>query len=589
MYRNYSIKEELLTALKSDSPLQNTIHKPLLKIFSINSLEKLYQHVRRSPGHTFVDKILNAMNVTVHVSEKDLEKIPKTGPCIVVANHPFGGIEGILIASVFQKFRPDCRIMANYLLSLIPELKENFIFVDPFDRKNSKNKNIAPLKQAFTHLKQNGVLVLFPSGAVSYLSITKGMICDPPWQENMGRFIAKVNVPVLPVFFKGANNLSFQTIGLIHPMLRTLMLPRQLTNKCNTHFSMSIGSLITPKKLSQYSEFGTILPYLRKRTYNLANRYSVDTNEGDGQKSNYKGIADTIDPKILAEEYGNIPEDQILVRQKNQTVFYAQAQQIPNLMREIGREREIAFREVEEGTGLQCDIDRYDEYYLHLIAWDDTENQIIGAYRMGLSDIILKDFGKKGLYTYSLFKFKTSYINQLQPAIELGRSFIVKKYQKQISSLFILWRGIGEFLVRNSRYRYLFGPVSISRSYKSSSKRLLLDYLLTYHRSAHHGKQVKPRNFKNKQLKKFRTKEFTATHFPELEDMISDIENDVTGVPILIRQYLKLGAEFVAFNIDSQFSDVIDGLIVVDLYRSDEKTLTRYLGQEGLQNYLSFR
>jgi len=587
MHQNYSIKEEFLSSVKANKALQNTIHKPLLKLLSIDTLDKLYHHIQNASGPTFIDKILNAMNVTIHITEKDLEKIPKTGPCIVVANHPFGGIEGILVASVLQRVRPDFKILANYLLSLIPELRELFIFVDPFEREKSKNKNIAPLKQAFKLLKDDGLLVLFPSGTVSHLMITKGAISDPPWQENMGRFIEKTTAPVLPVYFKGANKLSFQTIGLIHPVLRTLMLPRQLTNKCNTHFNMSIGSLVTFRKLSQYPNACEMLDYLRKRTYNLANRYSADTSDVAADSLKYKSIVDTIDPDILAMEYEAIPENQILFRKRKKVVFYAHAHQIPNLMHEVGREREIAFREVQEGTGLNCDIDRYDDYYLHLIAWNEEKNQIIGAYRMGLSDLILKDFGKKGLYTHSLFKFKASYINQLQPAIELGRSFIVKKYQRQISSLFLLWRGIGEFLVRNNRYRYLFGPVSISRSYKTSSQRLLLDYLLKYHKSEKHHKQVKPRNFKIKALKVSKKNEYAATQFPELEDMIADIENDYSGVPILIRQYLKLGAEFIAFNVDPKFSNAIDGLIVVDLCRSDEKTLGRYLGREGLQQFLA--
>ncbi|MEJ2109925.1 MAG: GNAT family N-acyltransferase [Acidobacteriota bacterium] len=553
------------------------MHKPLLKILSIDGLDRLYQDSHNSSGITFVDKILNAMNVT----------IAQKGPCIVVSNHPFGGIEGILIAAVLQKIRPDCKILANYFLSFIPELRDLFIFVDPFDRKNSKTKNIAPLKQAFSHLKNEGVLVLFPSGAVSHLFIAKGMICDPPWQKNMGRFIEKANAPVLPVFFKGANNFSFQTIGLIHPIFRTLMLPRQLTNKYNMKFHMSIGSLVTSQKLNNYPDSGEILQYLRKRTYNLSNRYSVKTDINSIDHVSHANITETIDPIVLSKEYKSIPEDQILFKQRDQSVFFAEANQIPNILRQVGREREIAFRNVQEGTGLTCDVDRYDEYYLHLIAWDEENNGIIGSYRMGLSDLILKNFGKKGLYTHSLFKFKTSYIAQLQPAIELGRSFIVKRYQRQISSLFILWRGIGEFLVRNNRYRYLFGPVSISRSYKTPSQRLLLDYLLKYHRDEKSCKQVKARNFKMKGLGRSNMKEYMATQFPELEDMISDIENDSTGVPILIRQYLKLGAEFVAFNIDEKFSNVIDGLIVVDLCRSDEKTLARYLGQEGIRKYLA--
>jgi putative hemolysin len=366
------------------------------------------------------------------------------------------------------------------------------------------------------------------------------------------------------------------------------MLPGELANKRNMKFEMRIGSVISGKKLSKYPGISEKLDYLRKRTYNLANRDHMGKKDQLNQNKTALDIAQAVQHDNLITEYKKIPLAQILYTQKNQTVFYASAYQIPNFIKEIGRLREITFREVNEGTGQALDLDHYDDYYLHLIAWDEQENKIIGAYRMGLSDLILQDFGKKGLYTYSLFKMKSAYFKQLQPAIELGRSFIVREYQKQFNSLFLLWRGIGEFIARNNRYRYLFGPVSISSAYNTSSKKLLLDYLQKYHKNERLAYKVKPRNFRKKSFKKSQRFQNTAEQFPELEDLILDIENNKNGVPILIRQYLKLGAEFIAFNIDPLFSNVIDGLIVIDLCKSDEKTLGRYMGAGVVEDYYMY-
>lgn len=583
-----SIKEQIFSKVKITPALNGVLQKPLSKILSIDALDTLYNKAHNAPGETYTDKILSALNVNLDVSEPDLSQIPKEGPCIIVANHPFGGIEGILMASILQKIRPDFKILANYLIGLIPELRDLFIFVDPFAQKGSAKRNISPLKQAHKWVNEGGLLVLFPAGAVSHLKLTERVVSDPPWKKNMGRFIEKTKAPIVPIFFKGKNKLPFQTMGMLHPMLRTLRLPAELANKQNMTFKVSIGSQIPFSKIEKFDTTKEMLHYLRKRTYNLSNRYYKEKRTYDNVHSKLQPIAKQKPIQQLKQEFESIPITQILHSQNNQTVFYAHAYQIPNLMHEIGRQREITFREVNEGTGDALDLDHYDDYYLHLIAWDEKETCIIGAYRLGLSDQILRDFGKKGLYTSSLFKIKSSYFKQLSPAIELGRSFIVNAYQRKFGSLFLLWRGIGEFVVRNKHYRYLFGPVSISSAYKETSQKLLLDYLNQNHSNPQLAHAVKPRNFKRNSLKSSPLVKDTSDQFPELEEMIGDIEPDFSGVPILIRQYLKMGAEFLSFNVDPLFNNVIDGLIVVDLFKPDNKTLTRCMGSEGKKQFINY-
>jgi putative hemolysin len=258
-------------------------------------------------------------------------------------------------------------------------------------------------------------------------------------------------------------------------------------------------------------------------------------------------------------------------------------------MREIGQLREKTFREVEEGTGTPCDLDAYDERYLHLFMWHAGRSEIVGSYRIGLVDEILAEQGPRGLYTSSLFKFNAGFLERLGPALELGRSFIRAEYQRKPTSLALLWRGIGELLVRNPRYKVLFGPVSISRAYHSVSKRLMIEYLEKNHGDDALGALVKPKNRpKGKLEPRARAAlEVLAKDVDDVSSLVSEIEEDSKGMPVLLRHYLKLNARLLGFNVDPAFGHCVDGLILVDLRTTEPRILKRFMGEEGHAFYAS--
>ena len=259
------------------------------------------------------------------------------------------------------------------------------------------------------------------------------------------------------------------------------------------------------------------------------------------------------------------------------------------ILLELGRLREITFRKVGEGTGESSDLDRFDTTYRHLFVWNREEREIVGAYRLGLTDEILPADGKKGLYTSTLFRFKTEVIRGLDPAIELGRSFVVEKYQRKPLSLGLLWRGIGRFIVRNPRYCTLFGPVSISREYHGLSKNLMVAYLKENNLDPVLASKVKARNplrsrnFGSLDRKSFRR---SVRDIDDVSALISEIEREERGVPVLLRQYLKLNATLLSFNVDPAFNDSLDGLVLVDLRRTAVKVLRKYMGAEGVDRFL---
>lgn len=301
-------------------------------------------------------------------------------------------------------------------------------------------------------------------------------------------------------------------------------------------------------------------------------------------------VAPAIPRALLKAEIECLPEDQRLVASGNFTVQYARATQIPWCLQEIGRLRELTFRTAGEGTGRASDVDLFDAYYLHLFVWDTQAEKIVGAYRMGLTDEILGRYGKRGLYTQSLFKYGPRLLESLNPAIELGRSFVRTEYQRSFSPLMLLWRGIGRFILRSPQYAVLFGPVSISNSYAALSRQLMVEFLSANNAEAGLARHVKPRRpFRSLRSRVWDEMEFASVR--DIEDLsraIARIEGDRKGIPILLRQYLKLGGRLLGFSADKQFSDALDGLIMVDLRSSSPRVLARYMGEEGAATFLGF-
>lgn len=560
------------------------------KTFGLSTLDRLYRQLPPCSGQLdFLQTILDLFNIHYRVNQLSGKGIPGEGAAILVANHPYGGLDGIMLAHHLLQQRTDVKFMANYVLGRIPELQELFIPVDPFGGDNARVANIRPLREAMRWLKAGGVLVVFPAGEVSHLHTSKRQVTDPEWSLSIARLIRATKTPVIPVCFKGANSLGFQLAGLMHAKLRTLLLPRELLNKEWRTFELSIGKPITPKRLASFDADQELIRYLRLQTYSLyPGRKKRETNSR--RVSDEQVLAVSVNREQLVKDINLLSEQQRLIDTGGFSVCYARADQIPHVLQEIGRLRELTFRATGEGTGNASDTDLFDEYYLHLILWDKDKCAIAGAYRLGLVDEIVSRYGKKGLYTQQLFRYRSQLLNDIGPAIELGRSFICQDYQRSYSPLLLLWKGIGAFINKHRKYRVLFGPVSISNDYQTSSRQLLVDFLKANRFDVERAKQVRPRK-PFKRLEKIRWAVGDADSVRDIDkisDVIAQIEQDNKGVPILLKQYLKLGGRLLGFNVDPDFNDALDGLIMIDLCHTDVKTLQKYMGKQAAQEYLVF-
>ena len=559
-------------------------------LLGLKNLERLYTEHCQQPRESseFLKFVLQLLKVNYAITSGDKNLIPATGPSVVVANHPFGGIEGVALAELLTSVRPDVKVLTNEILCRIPELQDIFIGVDILS-KGAREKNRAAIEEAKQWVADGHQLLIFPSGEVSSFDFQLKQIIDPKWRNTAASIAHQTNASVTPVFIEGANGWLFQCLGIFHPKLRTARLIRELLNKQGATISFRIGNEITHSELSALSSNTAITNYLRLHTYLLSEQASRLVS-GNKPKSTYViEIADAISPDVLALEVAQLPTESLLIDKGEMQVYCASAQSIPKTLKEIGRLREITFREVGEGSGKSADLDKYDEYYLHLFLWNKNTREVAGAYRIGQVDKIVRQHGLHGMYTRSLFRYHANFLHKLGPSLEMGRSFVRPEYQKSLSALMLLWKGIGTYVAANPQYRVLFGPVSISSDYSEVSRMLMAGCLGVNNCDQALADLVSPTTpLKNK-------KQFWTTDdlkglqsVEQLSSLVQRIEKDNKGIPVLLRQYLKLRGELVAFNVDPDFNNALDGLIIVDLMRVDDRTLSKYMGTDGARTFSGY-
>ncbi len=576
------------------SALLPVISGTLENVLLFPHLNRLYDEVsRKGDERPFLDKALEVLNISYDISGQDMLRIPSSGPVVVVSNHPFGVAEGLVLARALCSVRSDVKVMANHFLRHIPDIRDLIIFVDPYGRKGSVARNLRPLKETVRWLGKGGMVAVFPAGEVSHFHIQSRAITDPQWSSTVAGLIRKTGASVLPVFFDGSNSVMFQIFGFLHPRMRTMMLPRELLNKGEKTMRVKIGNLIGPQKLNAFQTDEELTNYLRLRTYALENR-ARGKNSGwirffkKVQPDRRSPLAEPRSASALEEEIIGLRKNHLLLENGEYSVICAHGGLLDHALGEIGRLRETTFREIGEGTGRTLDLDRFDEYYLHLFVWNREKRELVGAYRLGKTDEILQRLGKGGLYTSTLFHYDASLLTELGPALELGRSFVRREYQKSYLPLLLLWKGIGQFVCKNPQYRILFGPVSITSDYQSFSRQLMVTFLKVNHCIPELARSVRAKRPLRMKPPKIGSQEAfkVIRDIEDVSDLIADIENSRIGIPILLRQYLKLGGRLVAFSVDPEFNSAVDGLMLVDLTMTDTRILERYMGREGVETFL---
>jgi len=572
--------EEFKKAAKLNTVGGDSLSKLLMYVLKVNAINKVYSKVADKKGLEFINGVIDELEVKFEVSPEDLKRIPKKGSFITVSNHPFGGIDGILLIRTLGEVRPDYKVLANFILSKIKPMEEFFFPVNPFESRKEDKSSLSGLKLALNHLKDGNCLGVFPAGEVSTYQSGLLNIADRKWQPSMVRLIKNAKVPVVPIYFEGTNSKLFHLLGLIHPMLRTIKLPSELLNKRNKVIRIRIGNPICVEEQEEFADLNQYSRFLRAKTYALGTSLEVKKFFSPKRKKQkeevVEDIIDPVDPLVVISEVEELKKEHLLFQSKNFSIICAPSIEMPNLMTEIGRLREITFREVGEGTNRKIDVDEFDLYYHQLFIWDEDEKRIVGAYRAGKGQEILDRYGIDGFYIHTLFKIDENFTSYLGESIELGRSFIVKEYQRKPMPLFLLWKGILYFLLKNPEYRYLIGPVSISDKLSMFSKAIIIQFMRDNHYDVELAKFIKPR-------KRFKVKfgnvdaDILLQHsndINKLDKFIADIEDAEYRMPVLLKKYIKLNGKIIGFNVDPLFNNCLDGLLILDLFQVPIETIT---------------
>lgn len=519
-----------------------------------------------------------------------LENIPPTGACVIVCNHPHGMSDGLMFGDIAMKVRNDIRIVVNEFLTCVRGMRPYEITVDVYGGDAAKHANMAGMREILRWLKGGHCLLVFPSGSAATYSRRDGRVVDDPWQTNISTIIRKTGATVVPMHISGRTGIFFQAVSMVAKGLRSNFLAREILRDGRMRHRIAIGKAVDPAMFDTFKTDQALSDHLRLQSMLL--RYGTRKEQKKGKQEKElrtsQPLAEPEPQEVLAAEIAALPQEALCFSSPGTglAVYAVTADQIPHMMLEIGVRREQTFRAVGEGSGLARDLDEYDGDYVHLVMWDTRSNKLAGAYRMGRTDIIFKEKGIKGIYNSRFFRFSGKLQRTMAQGLEMGRAFVAPEYQKMAASLDTLWMGIGHYLLLHPEYRYLYGTVSISGDYCKLSRMLILSYLKQNGMHPELAWEAKaffpPRKDEELLSEDARLLPGGVPDARVLGSIVSRLEQDGKGLPVLLRQYLRLGGLMVSFGIDEGFGGTLDCLVVVDLATAPERTLKRYMGKTSL-------
>ena len=552
----------------------------ILRILRISAVNKIYDNNKNKSDLDFLNGILDDCKVKFEIPEEDLKRIPEEGPFITISNHPLGGIDGVLLLKLLIEKRADYKIVANFLLQRVAPLKPYVMPVNPFETRKEAKSSIAGLKSVLLHLRKGKPLGIFPAGEVSTHKDGK-LNVDKPWEEGAIKLIKKANVPVIPIYFHAKNSRLFYFLSKFSDTLRTAKLPSEVIQQRGRVIKVRIGKPISVKDQDTFKALPDFYKFIRRKTYMLANPFEKSNRLISPPKIKIKKVAKKISPQrslgLFRAEVDALREtNSRLLQSKNYEVFFASAKDIPNIIHEIGRLREITFRAIGEGTNKETDLDKFDNYYHHLLLWDAVAEKLVGAYRMGLGKEIYKKHGIKGFYVQSLFRIEPELHQMMDNTIEMGRAFIIDEYQQKPMPLFLLWKGIVHITLRYPQYKYLMGGVSISNQFSDFSKSLMIEFMKSHYYDPYIAQYIRPKKEYKVKLKDG-DKDFvfdaSKADMQKFDKIIDEIEPGILRIPVLIKKYVKQNARLVAFNVDPKFNNAIDGLMYIKVADIPESTV----------------
>lgn len=588
--------KEIAQGLKLDKLgfVGTAVGSAVLALTRLNKVNRIYDERSDLSALKFLESVLEEFNVNLEIPEKDIKRIPENGAFIAVANHPLGMIDGMILMKILIEKRPDFKVMANFLLNRLDPLNPYILPINPFEDRKELESNLSGIRETLKHVHAGKPFGIFPAGEVSTTKIDKNIV-DRPWLLEAVKLIQKAKVPIVPIYFHGSNSKAFYRLASVSDSLRTVKLPSEMVSRYNRDVKMRIGNPISVETQNNYTDTTEFGDFLRKKVYMLSS--------GFDKKSMLKNISSQIkiqkSPRNIVHEASEElrtqeiefcrQNDKRLLESHNYEIFLAKKKDIPNIVQEIGRLREITFRAIGEGTNQSIDLDEFDEYYYHLFLYDNEAQKIVGAYRMGLGKEIFEKYGVNGFYLQKLFRFEPELHKMMSESIEMGRAFIIPEYQKKPTTLFYLWKGIVHCTLRFPDHKYLIGGVSISNKFSHFSKSLMIEFMMSHFYDPYVAQYIRPKKEFKVKLKDA-DKDFvfdeSKADLNKFDKLIYELEPDNIRMPVLLKKYIKQNAKVVAFNVDPLFNNAVDGLMYIRIADLPESTVKPVMDefQKSLEN-----
>jgi len=560
------IRKKFPTLDKRSPLIKKSLFKVAKKLIHEDKINEFLQSADHLEGFEFVEAVLEFFNFDFSYSNSELLNIPPTGRVVIIANHPLGALDALALLKLISMVRSDVKIVANDFLAGVEALDSLFIKVDNFKSKQNK----ANIQKVYNCLNNEEAVILFPAGEVS--RVTPKGVRDDKWKKGFLKFAARSHSPILPILVDAKNSKTFYTLSILNKTFSTILLSDEMFKKQDKQITMKIGRLIP---------YENIEPQGLKREYlvNLYKKHLYALKKGKREYfATQKPIAHPEDRQKLKQ---TLKKSALLGETKDGKKIYLYHYEPDSIvLKEIGRLRELSFRKVAEGINEKRDRDKYDQYYEHIVLWDEEDLEIVGSYRIANAKLITQELGEQALYTTTLFDFQKEFRPYLADSIELGRSFVQPKYWGS-RALDYLWYGIGAYLRNNPEIKYMFGPVSLSASFPLDAKNMI-----TYFYSRYFGTDEKlveaklPFTPKCDEFKESFAWDNYKGDFKTLRSMLASFD---VSVPTLYKQYSELtlegGIKFCDFNIDPNFSDCIDGFIIVEIAKIKKEKRKRYIGE----------
>ena len=540
----------------------------VMKVLEIDKVNTTQAKFAQDNAPDFSKHVLEEIGVQYEIPEGEMDRIPAEGGFITVSNHHFGSIDGLILCDTILRKRADYKLLTTFMLSLVPNLKEGFLPVDNLSGKTDA-RSVNSIRAALKHIADGGAIGFFPAGEVATYQKEKArtalgdqpVIEDKPWASNIIKLIKKSGLPVIPIYFDGTNSRNFHWLGKIHRRLRTVRLIHELFNKKGTFVKVRIGQPISPAEMANM-DVDTLGGYLRNRTYALEVKCLPEEKR---ETAPMLPIAPQEDPALVREEINRI-QDRILFESGDYRCYLTPAGDIPHTMRELARLREMVFRSVGEGTGTPLDTDVYDKNYKHLILWNIPDDQIAGAYRIGVGmQLMALPGGELNFYTASLFRFKENLFHYLPSAIELGRTIVLPQYQRDVSTLKLLLSGILTAASRENGVKYSMGPASISNDFPLFYKSLIYHFMQKNCSMENASSFLAPTHPFHPDFMRVNPDQLLAPcqSLDDVDKLLNALSDGKFRLPVLLRKYVSFGAKLVCFNVDPDFHDTLDAFVLM--------------------------